>query len=328
MLDKLVPMGHAQGLLEAHPFGIPQNMKFVVLGILVGGVYLFKFGPNYSEDGVTLPKGLSDFSLLSLLPGKKRLVRLIAYLLRPLRTTRLGQYCVSLYCPPVASEKVLGGFFFGKTMITTAIAFYQVDSLALIMILGFSAVFDSLTGTYQHTLGNYFHRTLFKSKPLQFIQNLSKRFALDIIRAEIIMLLLLGSELLAGANQFHIFKNRLVSASYYFNAAIIDKLVEMGVISRNFRSRFVIVASTIGGMLCLLDFAKTKFPGWVPQEVLASIPSSIPGPLQLLMYFNLAVFLIMGTAYLITRQSKHMQSLISRRVTLFLLRMLSLLGNF
>ncbi len=299
MVDKLMVVGDAQSNLLLQ-FGILNDMKFVLIGIVIGGIYIFRFGANYSEEGLYRPpKNLRNFSVLGLIPGKKYLIAFTKKLFAPLKETSLGNYFTSLYSAPVDSEKVLGGFFFGKTLITTAIAFYQVDSIALLSILGFSAVFDSLTGTYQHTLMNYFHRSYFKQRFLQFTQNLTKRFLVDIIRAEIIMLFLFGSELLTGANQFHIFKNRLVSASYYFNAVIIDKLVDMGVISRNFRSHFVIIASTIGGMLCLLDFAKTSFPDWISQDVIAAIPSAIPGPLELLMYFNLTVFIIMGSLYLL-----------------------------
>jgi hypothetical protein len=299
-MDKVLSSGQTYDVLFA-PFGFLSDMKFVITGILVGGIYIFRFGASYSEEGAYgQTKKLSDFSLLTLIPGKKYLVAMAKKLLLPFENTSIGIYFKGLYCPPVASERVLGGFFFGKTMITTAIAFYQVDSISLISILAFSAAFDSLTGTYQHTLMNYFHRTLFKNKIFMFLQNLSKRFLLDIVRAEIIMLLLLGSELLSGANQFHIFRNRLVSASYYFNAVIIDKLVEMGTISRNFRSNFVIVASTIGGMLCLLDFAKTSFPNWLPETLVSSIPSYVPGPLSLLMYFNATIFVIMGGLLMIS----------------------------
>jgi hypothetical protein len=335
VVDKMMSTGVSQEFLMSQ-FGILNDMKFVLVGILVGGIYIFRFGANYSEEGVyATPKNLSDFSVLGLVPGKEYLSKIMQKAFAPLKGTQIGQYFETLYCPPVPSEKVLGGFFFGKTMITTAIAFYEVDSIALISILGFSAVFDSLTGTYQHTLMNYFHRSYFKNKILQFIQNLGKRFAVDIIRAEIIMFLLLKTELLTTANQFHIFKNRLVSASYYFNAVIIDKLVDMGTISRNFRSNFVIVASTIGGMLCLLDFAKTSFPGWVPQELIAAIPASLPGPLQLLMYFNVTVFVIMGGIYLVAISAEKMGNnpekvgrLTYQKINLILLRIISLLGKF
>jgi hypothetical protein len=313
MMDKLMTIDWVDPL---------YNMKFVLIGIAVGGIYIFRFGHQYSEEGINA-KSLSDFSLLTLIPGKRILIHLGRFALSPFKDTKISRYFETLYCPPVASERALGGFFFGKTMITTAIAFYSIESISLLLILVFSAIFDSLTGTYQHTLMNWFHRTLFENKILQFVQNMLKRLVLDIFRAEIIMLLLQGMALFDGDLQFHIIKNRLVSATYYFNAVIIDRLVEMGTIGRNFRSNFVIVASTIGGMLLMLDFAQTSFPAWVPAEMIESIPTWMPGPLKLLMYFNIVIFVCLGSAYILTTTSFSM-----KRVGLAVSRMLSLLGKF
>jgi hypothetical protein len=332
VVDKLMSAEAANNFLSNN-FNIINDMKFVLTGILVGGIYIFKFGANYSEDGVYgPPKRLSDFSILALIPGKRFLIKMTKTFLAPMSKTKIGEYFTSLYCPPVPSERVLGGFFFGKTMITTAIAFYSVGSVSLILILGFSAVFDSLTGTYQHTLMNYFHRSYFVNSGLRFLQNLVKRFAVDIIRAEIIMLLLMGMEILGSSTQFHIFRNRLVSATYYFNAFLIDKLVEMGAISRNFRSTFVIFASTIGGMLCLLDFAKTSFPKWVPESIVASIPASMPGPLALLMYFNAIVFVSMGALYLAAVYAKKVKEQsgdqqIGKASNVLLMRIITMFSN-
>ena len=281
-----------------------SGLIVALIGICLGGIYWIKFGISYSclisQDNQPKNKLL----LLKNFPGKKYLDKILLYLWSFIAPTFLGKYLKSIYQPPVNSEQVLGGFFFGKTLITTAIAFYYVDTTGLISILVFSAVFDSLTGIFQQTLMNFFHKSIFENKIYHFIQNLVKRYLVDIFRAEIITFLLLGLNTFLFSEQFHIFQNRFVSASYYFNALIIDKLVEMNAISRNFRSKFVIVASSIGGMLCLLDFAKTDFPSWIPITS-SQIPSWVPGPLMLLGYFNLSIFIISLLIYYWTVYLKH-----------------------
>ena len=274
-----------------------SGMGIVFIGIFVGGVYWIKYGRSYSCLIANVGTKRSSFVLFNSYPGKKYVTRFLNFIWKFIEPTTVGKYLSSIYQKPVESEQFLGGFFFGKTLITTAIAFYYVDTLTLLGILAFSAIFDSWTGVYQQTLMNYFHKTIFENKVLKFTQNLFKRYIVDVFRAEVLTLILMGIQTLTWAEQFHILQNRFVSASYYFNAVVIDKLVDMGAISRNFRSRFVIFASTAGGLLCLLDFAKTDFPAWMSPELIAGIPSWVPGPLVLLGYFNLTVFLISIMTY-------------------------------
>ncbi len=284
-------------------FDLSKNFKefgettFVFVGIFVGGVYWLKFGGVYSYlDGLE-NYNLNKHPTKSAIPGQKYINKAFRLIWRLIRNTKIGNYFRDIYAKPVQSEQMLGGFFFGKTIITTAIAFYYLDTFTLLLVLGFSAFFDSFTGVYQHTLMNFFHKTNLKNRVLVFLQNLGKRYLVDVFRAEIITIFLMGLSTFTGPEQFHILQNRFVSASYYFNAIIIDKLVDLGAISRNFRSNFVIFASTAGGLLCLLDFAKTDFPAWVPAELIASIPVWMPGPLKLLAIFNLSVFGIAVSMY-------------------------------
>jgi len=268
---------------------------FLIFGILIIGLYTIYTGLKYShiEHEIDLDHEIpKDTTVLN--NFQKYLIQLIS----PLQNTFIGRYFNTIYAPPIKSEQFLGKFFFGKTILTTAIAFYNINEYSLFLILAFSASFDFLTGYYQQTLMNFFHYSLFKNKFFIFIQNLLKRYFIDIIRAEVIFFILLGHEFLTFSEQFHIFRNRFVNASYYFNAVIIDRLVEEHVISRNTRSKVVIFASTFGGLLCLLDFAKTSFPSWISKEMIASIPGWIPSPLMMLVIFNLSIFIIFGTMLL------------------------------
>lgn len=269
-----------------------NELIVIILGITFGTVYWIKFGCSYSYLESHKQKKTSTFSIYKKIPGRKLFILIMNSLWQKVEHTRLGRYLSPMYSEPVESEQVLGGFFFGKTLITSAIAFYYVDTHILISILIFSAIFDSMTGIYQQTLMNYFHRTIFDNKLLKFSQNLLKRYFIDVFRAQVLTIILMGMSAFSMSEQFHILQNRFVSASYYFNAVIIDKLVDLGAISRNFRSKFVIFASTAGGLLCLLDFAKTDFPSWVSPQLIESIPAWIPGPLLLLAYFNVSVFVL------------------------------------
>ena len=294
------------------------ELSFIVGGILVGAIYWFQFGNAYSHIEVESPSKFKKRKLSGIIPAQKYIESTFLYFWKYIKNTRLGRYLQSVYEAPVQSEQMLGGFFYGKAIITTVIAFYYLDLVPLIAILIFSAVFDSMTGTYQHSLMNFFHKTIFKNRFFAFMQNLFKRYIVDVFRAEVLTLLIMGISTFSLSEQYHILQNRFVSASYYFNAVIIDKLVDLGAISRNFRSKFVVIASTIGGMLCLLDFAKTDFPKWIPQEMIQSIPTWIPGPLKLLAYFNISVFILAALTYLWTitlknfRQNNYIPSIINK----------------
>ncbi len=273
------------------------ELVFLFLGIIIGFAYLLKFGSKLFVYDSSYTNA-DDF--YDEIPYQSKIRSLGQSLWKTIETTTLGYYLSQIYSKPVQSEHILGSFFFSKTLLTTAIAFYHLPTLTLVFVLLFSTLFDSLTGTYQQTLMNFFHRSVFKNRFFSFIQNLGKRYFIDIFRAQIITLFIMGLNTFSYSEQFHIFQNRFVSASYYFNAVLIDKLVEVKVISRNFRSRFIIFASTIGGMLCLLDFARTDFPSWVSPNLIQSIPNWIPGPLKLLAYFNISVFIMACMIYFIS----------------------------
>lgn len=310
MIEKFFTLRFPTEFAELCSLNSCSGFGVVLIGILVGGAYWIKFGISYSclisEDDQK-----AKTSFFGKIPGRKYIDQLFMLPWKFIAPTRLGKYLSGIYAAPVESEQVLGGFFFGKTLITSAIAFYYVDNFTLIALLTFSAVFDSLTGIYQQTLMNYFHQSVFKNRCLQFIQNLGKRYLIDVFRAEVLTLILLGMNTFTFSEQFHVLQNRFVSASYYFNALIIDKLVDMGAISREFRSKFVIFASTAGGLLCLLDFAKTDFPSWISAETVASIPSWVPGPLKMLAYFNLSVFLVAAILYVWTVYSQKLIAFIN-----------------
>lgn len=207
-----------------------------------------------------------------------------------------GRYWQKIHEAPVDSERMLGVFFFWKTAILTAIAFYSEEPMTLAALLVFCSSFDALTGVYQHTIMNFCHRSFFRGHVLQTVENLARRFIIDIFRAEIITLIVLGGGFVSLDNQSHIFINRLVSGSYYFNAVFLDKLVASGTLCRNFRSRFIIFASTLGSLLCTLDLARTKAPEWLPSGV-GNALSWMPKPLDFLMGFNILVLIVMASAY-------------------------------
>jgi hypothetical protein len=291
------------------------NLGIILIGILVGAFYALKYGQFYtlqSEKELDEIKKAPDISLSKFFVLINRILeKAWSYVWPHIQHTRSGRYLKSIYEPPVNSEQVLGSFFFGKTIFTTIIAFYYVSMGPLIGILLFSAIFDSLTGTYQQTLMNYFHKSIFKNRTLIFIQNFIKRFFIDVFRAEVITVFLVGMEIFNLAHQGHVFLNRIVSCTYYFNAVLIDMLVAKEVITRNFRSKFVIFASSFGGLLSLIHLAHTKLPNWIPQDVISSIPSWFPGPLALLGIFNASVFIIAGVSYLIHKNDKTQARLVS-----------------
>lgn len=277
-----------------------SEVTFLLFSLLVLAVYTIYTGSKYShEETETSLRRRAPVDALA-----RKLAKVLGKMFRPFEKTAFGAYIKSIYAEPVRSEQALGKFFFGKTLLTTSLAFYDTPVAVLVGILVFSAVFDSLTGFYQQTLMNFFHKSAFESKVARFCQNLVKRYLVDVFRAEVIFLILMGLDSFAFSEQFHIFRNRFVSASYYFNAVIIDSLVAQGVITRKLRARFVIFASTIGGMLCLLDFAKTKFPSWVSPEMVGHIPQWAPGPLGMLMYFNILIFLLFGGVYVMNEYRK------------------------
>ena len=212
------------------------------------------------------------------------------------QNTRIGRYWASLYEEPHPSERVLGRFFFYKTTLLTAIAFYSQDPLTLTLILAFSTVFDALTGIYQHTLMNFCHRTYFEKGVLHAAENLVRRFAIDIVRAEVITIFAVGFLSFSADQQSHVLINRLGSGTYYLNAALLDKLVSGGVLGRTFRSWFIIFASTLGSLLTTLHLARTQPPSWFPASV--NHLGSLFSPMTMLLVFNGLVFLFMGTLYL------------------------------
>lgn len=220
-----------------------------------------------------------------------------------LKSSRVGNYLDDIYTTPTQSELVLGKFFIIRTLLIMSVAYYYTTPLTLGALLIFSIIFDSLTGFYQHTLMNFFHKTNFRNRILVTTQNLIKRILIDIFRAEVIVFLVSGVTIFSFAEQTHIILNRFTSASYYFNAVLIDKLVATGAIGRNMRSKFVIFASTVGGVLCLLHLAKTSFPVWIPRPISSFFMESFPGPLSILIYFNVAIFLLLFVFY----QSKKLQ---------------------
>ncbi len=268
------------------------TMFFNLLIFGIGSMFIFLFGVEYTK--------LTNSNRFS----RKKIAQngLFNFDLENIKNlffnSRIYKYMSSIYEKPIWSEQVLGGFFFGKTLVTTMIAFYFVEFKTLVFIILFTAFFDALTGIYQHTLMNYFHKTFFKNRFLAFAQNLFKRYFVDIFRAEVLAYILLGIQAMTMAEQYHIIQNRLVSGTYYFNAVLIDKLVEMGAMSRNARSKFVMIASSIGGLLCLLDFARTDFPSWIPAKMSGFFYEFFPGPLEMLAIFNFSVFVIAGAKFL------------------------------
>jgi len=296
----------SKSLSGIEPSGIiaknSSEASFLIFSLVVLAIYTIYTGSKYSHEEETESGQVRRRAPVDALARK--IAKVVAKLFRPLNKTKFGLYIKGIYAEPVRSEQALGKFFFGKTLLTTSLAFYDTPVAVLVGILLFSAVFDSLTGFYQQTLMNYFHKSAFENKALRFCQNLLKRYFVDVFRAEVIFFILMGLDFLAFSEQFHIFRNRFVSASYYFNAVIIDSLVAQGVISRKLRARFVIFASTIGGMLCLLDFAKTKFPSWVSPEMVSHIPQWMPGPLGMLMYFNFLIFFVFGSVYVFNEYKK------------------------
>lgn len=214
-----------------------------------------------------------------------------------MRSTKIGNYFDDIYTTPSQSELLLGKFFIMRTLLIMSVAYYYTSPLTLFALLLFTIVFDSLTGFYQHTLMNFFHKTKYKSKILMTSQNLIKRISIDIFRAEVIVFFVSGFSVFTFAEQGHILINRFTSASYYFNAVLIDKLVATRAISRHFRSQFVIFASTVGGVLCLFHLAKTSFPTWIPKNISEGLTNLLPGPLTMLIYFNVVIFIILFTFY-------------------------------
>lgn len=264
--------------------------------------------PNYNERSQRIP---------SLVEIKDILVEAFIQLWELIKTSQAGNYCINLYEAPIKTEITLGRFFFVKTIFLTLIAFYSQDLLTLTIMLISCAIFDSLSGVYQQTLMNYFHKTIFKNKLLAYIQNLLKRLLIDMIRAEMMLFISIGMELFTWGNQWHIIINRLVSATYHFEAIILDKLVAQGHVSREARSKFIIVASTLGGLLCILHLARTELPAWLSSDISTSMPAWLPGPLEILMGFNIMLFLGLLSMFIYHNKIKPIGSDVSSTIDKF-----------
>jgi hypothetical protein len=211
----------------------------------------------------------------------------INYFVFLLKNSKIGLYFLNLYARPHSSELFMGKFLFFRTAILIAFSYSFLGVIPFFVIILFTSMYDFFIGRYQHTVANFCNRTYFKNIILQTVENLFRRILLDSVRAEGINFIALGLISMSLHGQSHIFVNRLGSSSYYFNAVLMDRLVDGGVLGRDFRARFIIFASSFGGLLSTMHLADTRMPAFMHGC----------SPLQMLLIFNLLVFCALGFVY-------------------------------